>query len=357
MKLGTVILTCGLLVELVGGAEIPPPEGNTIVSPEARLELLFTRTVPVLGGLTEGPAVAPDGSIYFSDLMFGENKGIIHRYDPKTNKTTVFVADSYKSNGLIFDADGHLVACEGADFGGRQISRWNVKTVRRSTVADRYQGKTFNAPNDLCLDSKGRIYFTDPRYIGPEPRELEHQAIYRIDNDGTVIEITHDVDKPNGIALSPDEGTLYVAEHDNGTDQGLTATDPQMGDMKLYAFPLDVDGRVSGPRKEIAEFGREPGIDGMTVDEHGNVYLACIRPSLPGVVVLSPEGNEIAYIPTAPPHQKPDDPEAVGGSASNVEFGIGDEANVLYITVDTSLYRIPLKVKGHHPQQGKGITK
>jgi len=262
----------------------------------------------------------------------------------------VFVADSYKSNGLIFDADGHLLSCEGADLGGRQIARWNVKSVQRTTVANRYAGKKFNAPNDLCLDRKGRIYFTDPRYLGPESRELKHQAVYRVDTDGNVLEITHDVSKPNGIALSPDERTLYVVEHDNGTDRGLTATDVTMGLMKLYVFALDGDGRVSGPPKEFLDLGEEPGIDGMTVDEHGNVYLACIRPSRPGVLVLSPAGSEIAYIPTAPADQKADDPDAVGGSASNVEFGIGDGANLLYITVGTSLYRIRLKVRGYHPQ-------
>ena len=119
MQLCACITLVGLLLDIASGAEIPPPTRETIVSSDARLELLFTRTVPVRGGLTEGPAVAPDGSIYFSDIMFGENKGMIYRYDPKTNKTTVFVADSYKSNGLIFDADGHLLSCEGANLGGR----------------------------------------------------------------------------------------------------------------------------------------------------------------------------------------------------------------------------------------------
>src|SRR5438874_7581126 len=182
-----------LLVPLSARAEATPkPTGETIVAPDAKLELLFTREAPIKGGLTEGPAVAPDGSIYFSDIPFGKDKGQILRFDPKTKKTTVFAADSHKSNGLKFDAKGFLIACEGSDGGGRCVSRWDVKTGERTVVADRYMGKRFNACNDLCIDEKGRIYFTDPRYLGAEPRELEHRAVYRIDTDGTVVEVTHD---------------------------------------------------------------------------------------------------------------------------------------------------------------------
>src|SRR5262249_4130170 len=153
--------------------------------------------------LTEGPAVAPDGKIYFSDIPFGEDKGQILRFDPKTKTTTLFAQDSRKSNGLIFDAQGFLIACEGADRGGQQIARWNVHSGEHETIADNYMNKRFNAPNDVCIDEKGRIYFTDPRYLGPEPRELKEFAIYRINADGSVIEITHDAGKPNGIAISP----------------------------------------------------------------------------------------------------------------------------------------------------------
>ncbi|HZT83221.1 MAG TPA: SMP-30/gluconolactonase/LRE family protein, partial [Gemmataceae bacterium] len=172
-------------------ADVPPPTGDAIVPPGARLELLFTRSAPIKGGLTEGPAVAPDGSIYFSDIPVGTDKGMILRFDPKTKKTTVFAKDSWKSNGLKFDARGFLIACEGSDEGGRAVSRWDVKTGKRTVIADRYMGKRFNAPNDLAIDTKGRIYFSDPRYLGDEPRELKHQAVYRIDTDGKVVEVTH----------------------------------------------------------------------------------------------------------------------------------------------------------------------
>jgi gluconolactonase len=200
--------------------DAPPPTGDTaIVDADARFEWLYTRTAPIKGGLTEGPAVAPDGSIYFSDIPTGKDKGLIVRFDPRTKKTSIFTADSGKSNGLKFDARGYLIACEGSDDGGRQVSRWDVRTGKRETLADRYMGKRFNAPNDLSIDLKGRIYFTDPRYLGDEPRELEYRAVYRMDGDGSnLIEITHDVEKPNGIAMSPDQKTLYVVDHNNGTD-------------------------------------------------------------------------------------------------------------------------------------------
>lgn len=317
-----------------------------IVPPGAKLELLFTRSSPLQGGLTEGAAVAPDGSIFFSDIPFGPQKGQILRFDPKTKTTTVFTEDSGKSNGLMFDARGNLIACEGSDGGGRRVSRWDVRTGKRETIADRYQGKRFNACNDLCIDEKGRIYFSDPRYLGTETRELEHRAVYRIDTDGQVVEVTHDVEKPNGIAISPDQKTLYVADHNNGTDRiDPTLPHPKLGAMKVYAFPLGSDGLVDGPKRTLIDFSPEEGSDGMTVDTDGNIYLAARAPSRPGVLILNPEGKELGFIPTGPSQHGVKDPK---GSPSNVDFGIGDESHMLYVTVDKSLYRIPLNAKGYH---------
>jgi gluconolactonase len=327
-------------------AKIPPPTGDAIVPEGAKLELLFTRTAPIKGGLTEGPAAAPDGSIYFSDIPFGKDKGLIMRFDPKTKKTTVFADDSRKSNGLAFDAEGHLVACEGADGGGRAVTRWDVKTSKREVLADRIGGKRFNSPNDLTIDSKGRIYFTDPRYVGPEPRELKREAVYRIDRDRSVTEVTHDCEKPNGIALSPDEKTLYVVDHNSGSDRVEVKTEKPVtpGAMKLYAFPLGADGKVSGPRKTLLDFGKEAGIDGMRVDVKGNLYLAVRSLKRPGVLVTDAKGKEIAFIPTGPSQPGA---KAPVGIPANCEFGVGDERSTLYVCVDTSLYRIRLKVPGH----------
>jgi len=352
MRTMTFTMTCLLAASFVQAAEkIAPPTGETIVSPDARLEHVYTRSAPISGGLTEGPAVSPSGEIFFSDIPFGSDKGLIMRFNPQTNKTTVFTADSGKSNGLHFDADGFLLACEGSDQGGRRVSRWNIATGDRTTVADRYKGKRFNAPNDLTLDRKGRIYFSDPRYLGDEPRELKYRAVYRINTDGTVVEVTHDVTKPNGVALSPDGKTLYVADHDNGTDRiDPTKPEPEHGPMKVYAFPLGDNGLVNGPRRTLVDFGKNAGCDGMCVDEAGHIYLTPRGKNRPGVLVIDPSGTEVAFIPTGKPGQTPDADNPPVGFPSNVEFGVGRESNVLYVTVDLKLFRIPLKVKGYHPQ-------
>lgn len=325
--------------------KLDPPTGRMIVAPTARLERVFTRQVKLEGGLTEGPAVAPDGRIYFSDILREKDKGMILRFDPKTKKTTVFAKDSHKSNGLIFNGKGELLACEGADYGGRALVKWNVKTGQRTVLADRYRGKRFNAPNDLCLDDRGRVYFTDPRYLGHEKRELKHRAVYRFDpGSGKVIEVTHNVSKPNGIAISPDGKTLYVADHDNGTDRiDPSKPAPKPGPMKVYAFPLNTNGLVAGKRRTLIDFGAEAGCDGMTVDAVGNIYLAARSVKRPGVLVINSQGKEVAFIPTGPKNQKVDKDHPPQGLPSNVEFGRGAEINMLYVTVDTSLYRIQLK--------------
>jgi gluconolactonase len=332
---------------LLLGAFMPSAAtADDLVLPGAKLELLYTRSAPIKGGLTEGVAAAPDGSMYFSEIPFGADKGMIMRFDPATKTTSVFAKDSHKSNGLTFDAQGFLVACEGSDGGGRCVSRWNVKTHHREVVADGFMGKRFNACNDLCIDEKGRIYFTDPRYLGDEPRELKYRAVYRIDTDESVVEVTHDVEKPNGIAISPDQKTLYVADHNNGTDRiDPEAPPPKKGAMKVYAFPLGPDGLIDGPRRTLVDFGDEEGSDGMTVDTAGRIYLAARTPSRPGILVINPEGKEVGFIKTGEPQKGAREPV---GNPSNCDFGTGAESNVLYITVDKSLYRIRLNATGYH---------
>src|SRR5262249_10294168 len=147
---------------------------------------------------------------------------------------------SGRSNGLTFDAQGRLVACEGANTGGNRRVSITEKDGKVRTLADKYDGKRLNSPNDLVIDTKGRIYFSDPRYVGDEPRELDHESVYRIDPDGTVTRVVKDVEKPNGLAISPDMKTLYVAESNSGPK----------GKRLLLAYPLKEDGSV-GERKVL----------------------------------------------------------------------------------------------------------
>lgn len=288
-------------------------DADDFVAPDAKPEKLWGD-----GEFTEGPCLGPDGCIYFSDIG---NR--LMKFDPATMKTTAFRDPSGRSNGLKFDAKGRLIACEGANTGGnRRISITEDGKVK--TVADKYMGKVFNSPNDLALDRKGRIYFSDPRYVGNEKRELDHESVYRIDADGTVTRIITDAAKPNGIVLSPDQKTLYLAEN-NG--------DPK-GKRELRAYPLNADGTV-GPKKVLHDFGDLRGIDGMTVTSDGHIVVTAGRAKTAGVTIFTPEGKKVGFIAT------PEDP-------SNCCFG-GKDLKTLYITAGKSLYRIPTKMTGVDP--------
>lgn len=262
------------------------------------------------GVFTEGPAAAPDGSIYFSDIT-GSSKsreaGHIMRYDPRTGKTTVSRSPSGMANGIAFDAQGRMLVAEGADRGGRRITRTDMSTGRSEVLAWRYDGKNLNSPNDLTIDAKGRIYFTDPRYVGDEPIEQPLQGVYRIDTDGSVKRIIEDAGKPNGIAVSPDQKTLYVAGTPNAD-----------GKMTILAYDLE-----SAKFRSVLVELKSGYADGLTVDAKGNIYCGC---GPLGVRVYSPAGEEIASIPTP-------------AEATNVEL-VGD---TLYITAGKGLYRVTLK--------------
>lgn len=278
------------------------------------------------GFFLEGPAVAPDQSVYFSDITFtdasGMQAGHIWRYDPATGKTELFRSPSGMSNGIIFDRDGNLLIAQGADSGGRAIIRTDMQTGKSYIVANRFEEKRFNSPNDLVIDAQGRIYFTDPRYAGDEPMELPTQGVYRIDPDGSVHRIIPQNGTPNGIVISPDQKYVYVASI-NGPDW--------MHFNGLVRYGLDDAGNASN-RKVLIEYEDGPGPDGMTVDMEGNLYLA--RPAdQPGIYIHDAEGKFIDMIPL---------PE----SPTNVTFGHGPTANNLYITAGKSLYQIRVNAKG-----------
>jgi gluconolactonase len=319
----------------------PAGAADPIVPPGAKPELLFDGCLV----LSEGVAVAPDGMVYFSDITFThvskEQKkppeaGHIWKYDPKTRKTAVFRSPSGMSNGLKFDAEGNLIAAEGADYGGRRVTKTDMKTGKTYILAGLYDNKPFNSPNDITIDEKGRIYFSDPRYLGHEPIDQPVQAVYRIDTDGSVHRIITDAGKPNGVAISPDQKTLYVVSNDNGhTGIGrVNEKEPaKKGAMTLLAYDLAADGSAKF-RKTLVDYAPQDGPDGLVVDKTGNLFVAVRDVTRPGIYVYTPEGKEIGYIKTELP--------------TNVGFGRGDSANVLYITAGKSLYRIKLNTEGYH---------
>ena len=282
-----------------------------IVLPDAKLEKVWGE-----GEFTEGPALGPDGCVYFSDIG---NR--IMKFDPATGKTTVFREPSGRANGLKFDAMGRLIACEGANTGGNRRVSITGKDGKATALADKYLGKRFNSPNDLALDRKGRVYFTDPRYVGGEPRELDFENVYRIDPDGTVTRIITDVQKPNGIVIAPDQKTLYLAESNGGPK----------GKRQLLAYPLKPDGSV-GPKKVLHDFGDDRGIDGMTVTADGLIVATAGKGKTAGVHVFTPEGKKVGFVPT------PEDP-------SNCCFG-GKDRKMLYVTAGKSIYRVPTNLTG-----------
>jgi gluconolactonase len=282
---------------------------NPIIPAAAKLEKLWSD-----GSFTEGPAYGPGGCVYFSDI--GDR---IMKFDPAPGKTTVYREPSGRANGLDFDPRGRLVAAEGANTGGNRRVSITEKDGTVRPLAERWNGKRFNSPNDVTIDSKGRVYFTDPRYVGDEPREIDTESVYRVDPDGTVTQIITDVQKPNGIILSPDMKTLYLADSNPA------------GNQHLLAFPLKADGNV-GPKRLLHDFGKERGIDGMCVDVQGNIYGAAGSGKSGGIYIFDSQGSQLGFIPT------PETP-------TNCVFGDRDR-RTLYVTAGKSLYRIKLKIAG-----------
>ena len=211
-----------------------------IVPTGARMEQIFSG-----GILTEGVTSAPDGTIYFSDITFTHQSkmraGDIWKFEPATKKLSIFRSPSGMSNGLKFDAQGRLLAAEGADYGGRRVTRTDMKTGKAEIVAGMFEGRPLNSPNDITLDEKGRIYFSDPRYLGYEGIDQPVMAVYRIDPDGKLSRIITDAGKPNGVCVSPDQKTLYVVSNDNGhtgIERLPKDTPARKGLMALLAYEI-----------------------------------------------------------------------------------------------------------------------
>jgi gluconolactonase len=296
---------------------------DAIVPPDARLER-------VAGGFefTEGPVWAPDGALLFSS----PNTNVIYRWAPQTGAVTVFNAKSgytgmdvgrFKqpgSNGLTFDPDGRLLVCQ---HGNRRVIR--VKPHGDITVlADSYDGKRLNSPNDLVCRSDGTLFFTDPPFGLPEAfddpaKELPFSGVFRA-RDGEVTLLSDELEGPNGIAFSPDERHLYVGNWD-------------LERKVVMRYEVDESGDLSSATvfHDMTDAPGEDAIDGLKVDEAGNVY-AC-GPG--GIWVLSPEGDHLGTL------ELPEDPH-------NLAWG-DEDGRTLYITALTSVYRMRLSIPGVRP--------
>ncbi len=326
---------------------------DPIFPAEAKLEKIFEGIT-----LTEGVAVAPDGQVYFSDITFSHKSrndrgemhaGHIWRFDPATAKTTIFRSPSGMSNGIKFDAAGDMIVCEGADYGGRRVIRTDMKTGMSYILAAMYDGRPLNSPNDVTLDEKGRLYFSDPRYLGHEPIDQPVVGVYRIDRDGSIHRIISDAGKANGVCVSPDQKSLYVVSNENGAtaierlDQAVpagaklqadkVATPLRKGLMALLAYDLHADGTATF-RQVLADYSPQDGPDGVICDRQGNLFVAVRAENRPGIYVYSPTGKELAYLKTEVP--------------TNLDFGRGRDENLLYITAGKSVYRIRVNSQGYH---------
>ena len=305
----------------------------SIIPSGAKFETLWEE-----GGFTEGAAAGPDGLIYFSDFAqpFDSGPARVMKFDPKTGKTAVHSPNSGMANGLMFTRDGRLIACCASPLGGHRALCEVQADGKMKPIVSTFDGKRFNSPNDLVIDRKGRIYFSDPKYVGPEKMELASFDVYRLDPDGSLHVATKAIEKPNGVMLSPDGTTLYVAETNNGSATAdLDKEKSTPGRMTLNAFDMKSDGTL-GKKRVLHDFGTETGIDGMTVNTDGHIFAAVRSASRFGIVCFDANGKELAYI------QTPVLP-------TNCVFGRGDQQHTLYITAGSGLYRITLAVTGHHP--------
>jgi gluconolactonase len=258
-------------------------------------------------GLTEGPVW--DGSgLLFTNIPNSR----IMRYDATSGEISVFRTGTNNANGLMLDKNGELYACEG---GGRRMVRYE-KDGGVTVICDKFEGKRLNSPNDLAIDSGGRVWFTDPRYGDfRDDMELDHESIYRLDPqpDGSWIptRMTFDTTAPNGLLLSPDEKTLYVAQSKYGEGQK----------RELRAYPIREDGTL-GQYQVLHNFYPHRGIDGMCLDSEGNlIATAGWEESGPGgmIYVFAPNGRVLETHPL--PCNRP----------TNCTFG-GADLNDLYVT-------------------------
>jgi gluconolactonase len=283
---------------------VPSSEKFDLIRPEdSALERLAT------GVLTEGPLwnVAA-GFLLFSDI----SANCIYQWSPGDG-VTVFRSPSGNANGLTYDRAGGLLMCE---HGNRRLSRLDRDGTYTVTI-DRFQGKRLNSPNDVVVKSDGTIYFTDPPYaIPPEAQELPFQGVFRFDPARqTATLLADDFDRPNGLAFSPDERSLYIADSTR---------------QHVRVFAVHPDGTLGANRVFAETHSASPGVpDGMKVDVQGNLYVVAAG----GVWVFSPGGERLGIIHVPDPRP------------TNCAWGDQD-GKTLFITARTAIYRIKLCIPG-----------
>ena len=266
---------------------------GSIVAPEANLVELADNF-----GFTEGPAADADGNVFFTDI----NTSIIYQWSID-EQLSIFRESSGGANGLFFDRRGNLLACEGDN--QRLVSIYPQGYV--TILADEYEGTPFNQPNDLWIDPKGGVYFSDPVYGGATVVQDGEHVYYLRPDRSNIIRVIDDMVRPNGLIGTPDGNRLYVTDHGAG---------------KTYHYDINSDGTLANKTLFVSL-----GSDGMTIDNEGNLYL-----TENSVLVYDPSGSllEEIVIPEQP---------------TNVAFG-GSDGHTLFITARTAFYSIRTRVKG-----------
>jgi gluconolactonase len=315
---------CGLSeAATLGRIERLDPAFDRLVDPDAAIELLAANRFE----WAEGPVWdAANRRVLFSDVPrntiweWSQASGLQAFLQPSGyTGAAAFTGREPGSNGLAFNTAGELVMCQHGD---RRIAKWvGGKFV---TLADRYAGKRLNSPNDLAIRSNGDVYFTDPPYGLPRQtedpgRELDFQGVYRLSAKGELTLLTRELSRPNGLAFSPDEKTLYVANSDPAK-------------AVLMAYSVRGDGTLGTGEvffDATADVGKQrPGLpDGLKVSTDGTVWAT--GPG--GVLVYSPEGKRLGTL-------------ATGVATANLAFG--DDGSTLYLTADKNLARVRTKVQG-----------
>jgi gluconolactonase len=270
----------------------------------------------VQGGFefTEGPAADNEGHVYFSDIPADK----VYRLG-SDGKVSIFREPANHTNGSMFNHEGELVSCE-MD-GQIVVVSADGKKVR--PLAASYEGKRFNAPNDLVVDRSDGVYFTDPHFRAPEPLPQGVTAVYYSGGGGAVKRLIDDLKAPNGVILSPDEKTLYVVPSMQEEVMSYSVESPgKLGEGKIFCRLKQAKGQQ----------GR--GGDGLTIDTKGNLYIATGL----GLQVFDREGKHLGTI------EVPEPP-------ANATFG-GSDFKTLYITARTSLYKADMEATGHRFAQG-----